>query len=103
MTAGAVSGYHQGMKIITSITLARPPILASRQYEVIIPVGPIDLINREPLVGRFEDSARLQVAWVDLRSAALSGTLILTVEGYRYKFDVLNPNGTFMLAGCGEQ
>jgi hypothetical protein len=89
------------MKTITSITLALPLVLASKQYEVIIPVGPVDLVNDEPLVGRFEDSVWLQLDWGDLRSAAYNGTPIVSVEGRRYKFDVLNRNGTFMLVGCG--
>jgi hypothetical protein len=66
-------------------------------YEVEMNIPTLALVNRKPLAGRFSNFVKTDAKWLDVLSAAVNKTSIVTVEGRAYKLDNVDAEGNFNL------
>lgn len=81
------------MIIGMALAISRP----FENYEVEMNMPPLGLVNREPLTGRFVKFDKTDARWLDVLSAAVNRTSIVTVEGRAYELESVDSEGRFRL------
>lgn len=66
-------------------------------YEVEMNIPLLALVNREPLAGRFVNFDRADAKWLDILSAVVNKTSIVTVDGRGYMLESVDSEGNFNL------
>lgn len=81
------------MNIEMALAINRP----FKSYAVEMSIPPLALVNREPLTGRFVKFDKTDARWLEVLSAAVNKTNMVTVEGRAYKLESVDSGGSFRL------